>query len=117
MKSQKKAEKTEKNVGYALLAVGIAFIIVPALVVFAMFLSGAQIPQFVPIPSSDPNGYITAIAVFSNVCLAFVIIIVVVWAGSIITSRGVTLIKDVKLKLVRRSLREMAELAEKSAEN
>jgi hypothetical protein len=117
MKSQKRAEKTEKTTGYTLLTVGLIFIIVPALVIFAMFLSGAQIPQFVPIPSSDPNGYTTAVAIFSNVCLSFVIFIVVVWAGSIITSRGVTLIKDVKLNLVRKSIREMADLAGKSAKS
>jgi hypothetical protein len=38
---------------------------------------------------------------------------IVVWAGSIISSRGLTLIKDVKLKLVGRSLREATEVAEK----
>jgi len=36
-----------------------------------------------------------------------------VWAGSIISSSGLTLIKDVKLKLVGKSLREAAEVAEK----
>jgi uncharacterized membrane protein YdbT with pleckstrin-like domain len=114
MKPQKKAEKTEKTTGYTLLAVGLMLVIVPALAAFAMFATGAQIPQLVPIPSTESEGYVRAVAVFSNVCLTFVIIIVVVWAGSIISSRGVTLIKDVKLKLVRKSLREMAELAEKS---
>jgi hypothetical protein len=49
---------------------------------------------------------------FSNVCLIFFIFIVMVWAGSIISSRGLTLIKEVKLKLVGKSVREAAEAAE-----
>jgi uncharacterized membrane protein YdbT with pleckstrin-like domain len=112
MKPQKKAEKIEKTTGYTLLIVGLILIIVPALAAFAMFLIGAQIPQFVPISPTEPDANVRATAVFSNVCLLFFIFIIIVWAGSIITSRGVTLIKDVKLKLVRKSLREMAELAE-----
>jgi hypothetical protein len=36
-----------------------------------------------------------------------------VWAGSIVTSRGVTMIKDVRLKLARRSLKEAADTIEK----
>jgi hypothetical protein len=113
MTSQKKAEKIEKITGYALLIVGLILIIVPALTAFAMFLIGAQIPQFVPISPTETDPNVKATGVFANVCLLFFIFIIVVWAGSIITSRAVALIKDVKLHLVRKSLREMAELAEK----
>jgi len=112
MTSQKKAEKIEKTTGYALLIVGLILIIVPALIAFAVFLISAQIPQFVPISPTEPDANVRATAVFSNVCLLLFIFIIVVWAGSIITSRGVALIKDVKLKLVKKSLRQMAELAE-----
>lgn len=112
MKPQKKAEKIEKTTGYTLLIVGLILIIVPALVAFAMFLIGAQIPQLVPTSQSESDANVRATATFSNVCLLIFIFIIIVWAGSIITSRGVTLIKDVKLKLVRKSLREMTELAE-----
>jgi hypothetical protein len=113
MKSEKKAERREKIVGYALLSVGLILIIVPALTAFAMFLVGMQIPQFVPVPTEE-EGYSKSIAIFSNVCLAFFIFIIIVWAGSIITSRGVTLIKDVKIKLMRKSLRELSEAAEET---
>jgi uncharacterized membrane protein YdbT with pleckstrin-like domain len=116
MKPQKKAEKIEKNTGYSLLIVGLILIIVPTLVAFAMFLIGSQIPQLVPVSSSETDAYVRATAIFSNVCLIIFIFIVIVWAGSIVTTRGVTMIKDVKLKLVRKSLREMAEIAEKSTE-
>jgi len=77
-----------------------------------MFLSGAQIPQLVSVPTGETNESTKSIVIFSNVCLVFFIIIMV-WAGSIIFSRGLTLIKDVKLKLVGKNLQEATEVAEK----
>jgi len=113
MKSQKQAERIEKYTGYALLIIGLILIIVPALTAFIIFLTGAQIPQFVPIPAEETEGFVRAIVAFSNVCLIFFIFIIIVWAGSIISSRGVTLIKDVKLRLVGKSLQEAAHVAKK----
>jgi hypothetical protein len=110
MKPEKKAEKIT---GYTLLVIGLILIIIPALLAFSMFLSGAQIPQLVPVPTGEPNESTKSIVIFSNVCLIFFIFIIIVWAGSIISSRGLTLIKDVKLKLVGKSLQEAAEVAEK----
>ena len=110
MKSETKAEKIS---GYTMLAVGLALIIASALLAFWMFLSGAQIPQFVPIPSEETSETVKSMIIFSNVCAIFFIFIIIVWAGSIVTSRGVALIKDVKLKLVGKNLREAAETAEK----
>jgi hypothetical protein len=110
MKPETKAEKIS---GYTMLAVGLILIIASALLAFWMFLSGAQIPQFVPVPSGETSETVKSMVIFSNVCVIFFIFIIIVWAGSIITSRGVTLIKDVKLKLVGKSLREAAEVAEK----
>ena len=109
----KPQEKAEKITGYTLLVIGLILIIVPALLAFWMFLSGAQIPQLVPVPTGETSEYIKSMVIFSNVCLIFFVFIIMVWAGSIISSRGLTLIKDVKLKLVGKSLREAAEVAEK----
>jgi uncharacterized membrane protein len=109
----KPEKKVEKITGYTLLVVGLILIIVPALLAFWMFLSGAQIPQLVPVPTGEGSESIKSMVIFSNVCLLFFIFIIIVWAGSIISSRGVTLIKDVKLKLVGKSLQEAAEAAEK----
>jgi uncharacterized membrane protein len=109
----KPQEKAEKITGYTLLVIGLILIIVPALLAFWIFLSGAQTPQLVPVPTGETSEYIKSMVIFSNVCLIFFIFIIMVWAGSIISSRGLTLIKDVKLKLVGKSLREAAEVAEK----
>jgi len=110
MKPETKAEKIS---GYALLVVGLILIIVPALLAFWIFLSGAQLPQLVAYPSEETSEYIKSMVIFSNAFAVFFIFIIVVWAGSIISSRGLTLIKDVKLKLVGKSLREAAEAAER----
>lgn len=108
-----KPERAEKIVGYVLLTVGLILIITPAILALAIFLSGAHVPQLVPVPAGNESGLTTAIATFSNVCLIFFIFILSIWAGSIISSRGVTMEKDVKLKLVRKSLREVVEAVEK----
>ena len=103
------AQKIEKYTGYTLLAIGLIFIILPACLAMWIFLSGAQIPQLIPVPTAQEADFVKAAATFSNVCLVFFIFLVMVWAGSILTSRGVTMIKDVKLKLVRKSLNEATE--------
>jgi len=113
MKPQEKAWKIEKTAGYLLLAVGLIFIILPACLALWVFLNGAQVPQLVPVPSAQEAELTKAIATFSNVCLIFFIFIIMVWAGSIVSTRGVTLVKDVKLKLVKKSLDEATDAINK----
>jgi hypothetical protein len=108
-----KAQKIEKSTGYTLLVVGLVLIIIPAVTAFHMFLTGAQVPQFVHVPADQGSEFAGAFTTFSNVCMLFFIFIIIVWAGSVVSSRGVTMIKDVKLKLVRKSLREVAEAVKK----
>lgn len=105
--------KTEKIVGYALIVVGLFFIIFPAALAISIFLTKAQIPTFISAPASNESDLATAVATLSNACLIFFFLAISVWAGSIISSRGVTMVKDVKLRLTRRSLKEAAETAEK----
>lgn len=107
-----KVEKPEKIVGYVLLVIGLIFIALAATLAYLLFSSGAEIPQFVPVPADGENGFAKAFAAFSNVCLIFFVFIVIVWAGSIISSRGVTLIKEIKLKIVKGSLGEEVEVLE-----
>jgi uncharacterized membrane protein len=105
------ARKIEKTVGYTLLAIGLILVIIPVILALSIFLSGGQIPQFVPVPTGDEEGLVKAIAVFSNVCMVFFIFIILVWAGSIVTSRGVSIIKDTRLKIVGKGVREAARAA------
>jgi hypothetical protein len=108
-----KVRRIEKNVGYILLAVGLILIIFPALLALSIFLTGATVPQMVPKPTSEQGELARAVADFSNVCLIFFIFIILVWAGSIVSSRGVTMVKDVRLKLAKKSLKEVADTIEK----
>lgn len=109
MTSEKKAEKI---VGYVLLALGLVLIVIPAVLAVVTLTSQLKIPQFIQTPAGAGD-FVEAMVVFSNACVFFFIFIVIVWAGSIITSRGVSLIKDVRLKLVSKSLKEAVETAEK----
>ncbi len=106
------ARKNEKNIGYVLLVLGLALIIIPAITAFVIFLLQTEIPQFVPTPQGQGDNLVGLIA-FSNVCMLFFIFVIIVWAGSIISSRAVTMIKDVRLKLVGKSLREARTTASK----
>jgi uncharacterized membrane protein len=107
-----KIKKPEKVVGYVLLVIGLIFIILAAILAYLLFASGTQIPQFVPVPTGGEDGFAEAFATFSNVCLIFFIFIVIIWAGSIISSRGITLIKEVKLKIMEGSLGDEVEVVE-----
>jgi len=106
-------EKTEKIVGYVLLVVGLIFVIIPALLGLSMFLSGTQIPQFVPVPTGESDGFARAFVVFSNVCLLFFIFIIIVVVGAIISSRGLALIKEARLELIKERISKAAEIAKK----
>ncbi|MEM4704588.1 MAG: hypothetical protein QXJ02_05930 [Candidatus Bathyarchaeia archaeon] len=91
-------ERAEKATGYFLLAVGLVFIILPACLALWVFLSGTQIPQLIPQPTGADSDFHRALVAFSNACLIFFLFIIMVWAGSIMTTRGITLIKDEKPK-------------------
>jgi hypothetical protein len=113
MKSPQRVEQIEKTAGYALLVVGLILIILPACLALWVFLSGTRIPQLIPAQAAQATEFTTAVAIFSNVCLVAFVFIIMVWAGSILTSRGVAMVKDVKLKLVRKSVDEATETVSK----
>jgi hypothetical protein len=108
-----KAQRLEKTAGYSLLAVGLLFIIVPACLALVMYLTSAKIPQLVPPVVVGAEPVARALLQMANAGVVFFIFAITVWAGSILTSRGVMMIKDVKLKLVGRSLKEAASTAKK----
>jgi ABC-type lipoprotein release transport system permease subunit len=109
MKPQKRTEKAEKIFGYTLLVIGLILIIISVMLAILMLLGVMNVPELVPAPAGDTSDYVKSMVIFSNVCMIFFILIITVWAGSILSSRGVTMIKDVKLKLVGKSLQEAEE--------
>lgn len=104
-----KERTVERIVGYALLIMGLILIILPVYLAISIFLSGSQVPQLISASAMSEAEFAKAAATFSNVCLVFFLFIIMAWAGSIISSRGVTMIKDVKLKFVRKSLDKAVE--------
>lgn len=88
--------KTEKTVGYILLVIGLIFIILPASLALIIFLNKVQVPQLIPNPTEETDGFSKSFAIFSNICLIFFIFIAMIWAGAIISNRGLTLIKEIK---------------------
>lgn len=94
-----------------LLTLGLILIIIPAVLAIITFLNQSRIPQFVQIPTGASD-FVEAMAIFSNACVFFFLFIVIVWAGSIVTSRGVAMIKEAKLKFVSKSLKEAVQTAE-----
>lgn len=112
MKSEK-ALKIEKSVGYALLGLGLALIIVAVILALLVLLGALHVPELIPAIADEQDAFAKAFAAFSNACLIFFTLVIVVWAGSIVTSRGVTMVKDVRLKFARKSLKEVAEAVEK----
>ena len=80
---------------------------------YLLFSSGGQILEFVPVPTEGEDEFAKALGNLSNVCLVFFIFTVIIWAGSIISSRGITLIKEIKLKIVEGSLGEEVEIVKK----
>jgi hypothetical protein len=96
--------KSEKIVGYVLLAVGLVLVVFPMWLAYSFLLGGRGLPQLIPASGTDETS-----AFFSeilNVLFTFFILIIVTWAGSIISSRGVTLIREVRLKVARESVSE-----------
>jgi hypothetical protein len=104
-------EKPEKIVGYVVLVVEFIFIILAAILACLLVSSGTQIPEFVQIPTEGE--FAKAVATVSNVYLVFFILIIIIWAGSIISSRRITLIKEIKLKIVEGNLGEEVQIIKK----
>jgi len=108
-----KTQKPEKNVGYILIVIGLILIVLPVGFACAMLLGGMEIPQLVPALAGEAEEFSEAFATFNNVCLIGLLLIVIMWGGSIITSRGVSLIKEMELKVTREGMSEETKIAKK----
>ena len=96
--------RSEKVVGYILLAVGLVFVVFPTWLAYSILLGQRSLPQLVPSSGTEPMSM--TLSSMINVFSVFLILMIVVWAGSIISSRGVTLVREVRLKVARESVGE-----------
>lgn len=101
--------RDEKIVGYVLLALGLGIVCFSAWLAFSIFSGAAKVPQLIysSMGVSDPFSSLV------NVFLLFSLLAIIMLAGSIISSRGVTLIKEVKLRVVRDLVGEQVEVLKK----
>jgi hypothetical protein len=91
-----KAGKREKNVGYVLLAIGLSVVLISTVMAFLILTGVVSIPKVVKSPggAGTMDELVTIIANFGDVFLAFFLLIVMVYGGGLIMSRGVYLIKE-----------------------
>lgn len=105
-----KIDKPDRVIGYTLLVIGIILIILPVGLALSLLLGGMRVPQLVQTPTGVTDAFVTASVAFSNACLIFFALLIMMWGGSIVSSRGIAMIKEVTFKLTRESLGAGAEI-------
>ena len=115
-------EKTEKIVGYVLLAAGLVVVILPVYFGMSVLFSGSSaIPEIIeapavsfddakisvgnemvllPISETAVNEVAERLFLAVNLGLFFMISVILISAGSVMMGKGVGLIKEVKLKVM-----------------
>lgn len=126
MKS-KIVEKPEKIVGYVLLVVGLVVVIIPTYFGVSIVFTGASaIPKILETPvlsnATTPMGNATIVLPIStadineiieksfpavNLGLFIGLSVILISAGSVIMGKGVGLIKEIKLRAVRETVKEI----------
>ena len=116
-------EKPEKIVGYVLLVVGLVVVIIPTYFGFSIIFSGSSaIPKILetpilslddvtipvgdesillPISAADVNEIVESMFPAVNLGLFLAVAVILISAGGVIMGKGVGLIKEVKLRVVR----------------
>ncbi len=108
-----KNQRPEVRVGYVLLIIGAILIIIPVLAALLILLSLIPLPIYVPTPTvigTDPNSQIARVLAdgfpLFNIIPTFLLMIVMIYAGSILMAKGVGLVKEINWKIVQTSGRE-----------
>ena len=128
-----KIKKPEKIIGYVLLAVGLAVIIIPTYIGVSIIFKGASaIPTIleapsisldditipygdttivipIPISTADINEIIEKTFLTVNLGLFLAISAILISAGGGIMGKGVRLIKEIRLRVVKEAVKEISE--------
>jgi len=122
-------EKPEKIVGYVLLIIGLVVVILPVYFGVSVIFTGASaIPKILetpvlsdtttptnnatvllPISTADINEMIEKTFPAINLGLFLALSVILISAGSVIMGKGVSLIKEIKLRAVREAVKENGE--------
>jgi len=122
-------EKPEKIVGYVLLIIGLIVVIIPVYFGVSVIFTGASaIPKILETPvlsdATTPTNNVTVLLPIStadinemiektfpaiNLGLFLALSVILISAGSVIMGKGVSLIKEIKLRAVREAVKEIGE--------
>ena len=116
--------ESHKIVGYVLLVIGLVVAIIPPFFgISILFRGSSAIPKILQTPVlsnsttvsnvtisiSDINKIITSVFPAVNLVLLFLLSLILIYAGGVIMSRGVGLIKEINLRAVRKAVKEVSE--------
>jgi len=128
-----KIEKPEKIVGYLLLVVGLAVVLIPTYIGISIIFTGnSAIPKIleapsisldnvtipmgnttivipIPISTAEINEIIEKTFSIVNLTLFLAISVILISAGGGIMGKGVSLIKEIRLRAVKESVKEISE--------
>ena len=128
-----KIEKPEKIVGYVLLIVGLAVVIIPTYIGISIIFTGnSAIPKIIeapsisldnitipmgnttisipiPISTAEINEIIEKMFSIVNLTLFLAISVILISAGGGIMGKGVSLIKEIRLRAVKEAVKEISE--------
>lgn len=123
-------EKPDKIVGYVLLIIGLIVVIIPTYFgISVIFTGGSAIPKILetpvlsdattptnnatillPISTADINEMIEKTFPAINLGLFLALSVILISAGSVVMGKGVNLIKEIKLRVVREAVKEIGEV-------
>ena len=128
-----KIEKPEKIVGYVLLVAGLAVVIIPTYIGISIIFTGnSAIPKIleapsisldnvtipmgnttivipIPISTAEINEIIEKTFSIVNLTLFLAISVILISAGGGIMGKGVSLIKEIRLRAVKEAVKEISE--------
>jgi hypothetical protein len=109
-------EKPEKLLGYVLLAIGLVVIFISVVIATLMLLGYVDLIEYIPKPVITGSGSDTDVArtiadlvPLFNIIPSFLLLVVLIYAGSVLTGKGVGLIKEISWKVVRAHEQEIEE--------
>jgi len=109
-------QKPEKSVGYILLIIGLIVILIPILISILILLGNMEMPQYIPKPSVSGTDEIAKVMADAfpllNIIPTFLLFVVMIYAGSVLTGKGVGLIKEIQWKIEKAAKEEIEETAE-----
>ena len=113
-----------KIVGYVLLVIGLIVVIIPPIFGISILFNGSSaIPKILQTPvlsnsattsnstiisTANLNQIINATFPAVNLVLLFILSLVLIYGGGVIMGKGVSLIKEIKLRAVRDAIKEVS---------